>query len=450
MRKIFVLFLISTIHLFAQEIKVVQLLNADSLIGSVIENENVRILYGNVALQHEDINITCDKAVQYLQSNKVELDGNIILTQGNVILRTAKGFYFGKTKTAFGTKGIILNDGKVTLKADSGEYFYNEKKAVFTGNVNLFDDTTDLRSNKLTYFTNTEHAIAIGKVIIQQFENKINCDTLNFFRKTNYSISQGNVLAVNEKDNISIYSDYLENDGIKKYSLVKGRPLLIQIDTTEENKIDTLIITAKVMESFRDTAEIYLAYDSVRILRDEFSALTKYSIYDKSNGFIYTSVINDFRPFLWYNEHQAFADSIQIKISNNKIENVKLFNSAFLISQDSLNPSRFNQMNGNFIQLNFLENRLNEVLVIGNSLGIYFLYDENQPNGLNKASSEQAIISFESNKISQIKLIGKPEGEYHPEEKLIDKEKEFLLNGFMWNTNRPKKQELLEVRNLTY
>lgn len=453
MKKIFfLLFFIATLQ--AQEIKVVQLVNADSLIGTMINNERVRILFGNVHLIHEDIQIFCDKGIQYLQSNKAELEGNIKIIQGNQILTTQKGFYFGNTKTASGTKGITLYDGKITLKADSGEYFFEQKKALFRGSVILYDDTTELRSNQLTYFTEEEHAIAIGNVQVSQFENKIFSDTLNYFRQKRFSIAKGNVIAFNVKDNLKIYSDYLENDQNKNFTYVTGKPVLIQIDTTTENRIDTLVIVAEKMEAYRDTSDIFIAIDSVKIWRNELSAICDYAIYDKSRGKITTSIKNDFQPLFWYSENLAYGDSVEIFVEDNKIKFVNIYENAFLISKDTLMENRFNQMNGIFIQLRFTsdtisaKSKLNEVFIAGNSLSIYFLYDENEPSGLNKSSSDSALIRIEDNKVIEVKLFGSPEGEYHPEEKIAGKEKEFLLSGFKWIENRPAKETLLSRRKI--
>jgi len=455
MRKIFIIFFLILSFLQAQEIKVVQLINSDSLIGTVINNERVRILFGNVHLIHEDIQIFCDKGTQYLESNKAELEGNIKIIQGNQVLTTRKGFYFGNTKTAFGTKGITLYDGKITLNADSGEYFFDQKKAIFKGKVTLFDDTTELKSNQLTYFTEKEHAIAIGDVQVTQFENKIYSDTLNYFRQKRFSIAQGNVLAFNTKDNLKIYSDYLENNQIKNYSYVTGKPVLVQIDTISENRIDTLVIVAEKMEAHRDTADIFIVIDSVKMWRNELSAICDYAIYNKTIGKIITSTKNDFQPLFWYNENLAYGDSIEIYVEENKIKFANIYQDAFLISEDTLIENRFNQMNGGFIQLRFEtdtlsnQNKLREVFITGNALSIYYLYDENEPSGLNKSSSDSALVVIEENKVVEVKLFGSPEGEYHPEEKIIDKEKDFLLSGFKWIENRPEKELLLSRRKFT-
>lgn len=455
MRKIILLLLIITSILKAQEIKIVQLVNSDSLVGTVINNEKVRILFGNVHLIHDDIQIYCDKGIQYLETNKAELEGNIKIVQGNQILTTKKGFYFGNTRTAFGTKGITLYDGKVTLKADSGEYFFDQKKALFKGRVVLFDDTTELKSNQLIYYTEKEYAIATGGVRITQIESRIFSDTLDYFRDKRFSIARGNVVALNLKDNLKIYSDYLQNDQIKRYSLVLGKPILIQIDTSSENRIDTLIIVAEKMEAYRENENIFIAIDSVKMWRNEFSSTSNYAIYNKDEGKIFTSSVNEIQPLFWYSENLAYGDSVEVFVEKNKIKLINLYENSFLISKDTVMNDRFNQMNSYYIQLRFdadsvsTKNTLKEVFLVGNALAIYYLYDENDPSGLNKSSSDSALISIEANKVAEVKLFGSPEGEYHPEEKIIGREKEFLLSGFKWIEERPTKESLLNHRKFS-
>ncbi|MBU2444197.1 MAG: hypothetical protein KJ666_01305 [Bacteroidetes bacterium] len=463
---------------YSQEIKIVQLINADSLVGKIINNESVRILNGNVHLIQEDITILCDRGIQYLESNKAELEGNVKITQGNVTVTAPKGFYFGNIKKAFGNKGIVLNDGKVVLNADSGDYFFNEKKAVFRGRVKLQDDTTTLTSKQLFYFTDTEKAIASGEVEIMQGNSYIYSDTLIYFRKEKNSIADGNVRIQNQNDNVKIYCDHLENYEEKKFSVLTGNPLLIQIDTTDDGNIDTLLISSLRMESIRGENENYTAFDSVKIWRGGFSSRNSITSYFKKEGRIVTFKTDETQPIFWYNEHQSYGDSVEIFTKENKIHQVLIYRTSFLITQDTLNPKRFNQLSGAFIKMDFDSSKpdyrmnssasdrsarlpksrfhrdggqagkLKSVFVKGNALSIYYLYDDDEPNGLNKASGDSTLIFLSDNKVDEIKLYGSPEGEFYPEEKIINKEKEFQLAGFMWIDERPTKEMLLGARNL--
>jgi hypothetical protein len=72
---------------------------------------------------------------------------------------------------------------------------------------------------------------------------------------------------------------------------------------------------------------------------------------------------------------------------------------------------------------------------------IYYLYDEEKPNGLVKSTAQRAVIVFENNEVGQVRLYGSPTSEYHPEAKVEGLERTFTLPKFVFNENRPVKEE---------
>jgi hypothetical protein len=74
------------------------------------------------------------------------------------------------------------------------------------------------------------------------------------------------------------------------------------------------------------------------------------------------------------------------------------------------------------------------------------MYDNNKPNGLIQSSAESADLFFEDGKISNVKLYGTPESEYHPEPVVMGKEKDFTLPSFIIFNNRPTKETILRTK----
>lgn len=444
------LFFFLNIALYSQQSEPIQLINADSLVGAEINSEPVRILIGNVNLIQGDVIIFCDKATQFLISNKAHLDGNVRVNQKTVYLNSNSGFYDGNAETAFCPSKIRLFDGKVNLIANSGHYYFKESKANFVGDVRLCDDSTDLFSDSLIYFSKSDKAIAIGNVCIELDNDLIFSDSLIHFRNLKYSIAKNNVRVESRINNLTIYSDYLENFDAQKRTFLKGNSLLIQIDSTELNYADTLIISCDSIETLRLYEEIYYAYDSVNIWRSGFASKNDFTQYFKSQEKIVTFKLTDTSavPVFWFDINQIFADSLIFFLAKNKIKKAELFNDCFIISQDSLNPVRFNQLNGNFVRMNFRNDELDKVFMQGKALSVYYFIDDGKPNGLNKSSADSLQITVIEKKIDKIDLYGNPEGEFHPEELILNKEQEFQLGGFKWYKDKPLKEKLLEKRNL--
>jgi lipopolysaccharide export system protein LptA len=425
----------------------------DSLIGKVVEGESVREVIGNVKLSQGNVFVTCNKAIQYLARNEAELIGNVIAKQDSLTLKTEKGYYFGNLRKTKSTSGIILDDTEVVLSADSGEYFFNDARAFFQTNVKLIDSTTTLIADELTYFKNLDKSIAVGNVNINDMANIITADTLIHLRETKYSIANGKVSIKNLRDNLTIFGEHLEDDGQLKYTLINKNPLLMQVDTTfnanevdeERIAIDTFLIKSKVMESFRSGTNVFKAADSVQILRGGFASVNDLTTYYRDEEKIITDKISEdaSRPVLWYENSQLMGDSITIYLDDGDITLLTVNNNSFMLSQNKNFDKRFDQTSSDSIELYFSENRLERAEFVGKVQSIYFLYDEDETNGVVKSTAHNAVIVFKDNEIDQVRLFGSPTSEYHPEVKVEGLERTFTLPKFVLKENRPLKKDFL-------
>jgi lipopolysaccharide export system protein LptA len=441
------------IGLFGQTQNDMIVVTGDSLVGKFIDGESIREVYGNVVLTQGDVRITCNTAIQFLGRNDAELIGNVIATQDTLTIKTEKGYYYGNLRMSRSTSGVTLDDKKVILTADSGLYYFNEDRAFFQSNVTLYDTTTTLTSDELTYFKQRDHSIAIGNVKIVDAENIIEADSLEHFRKTEITYANSNVKITNIKNSTSIYGGHLEDYRQRKYTLIKIDPVLMQIDSTisidedslEVINIDTLLINSLTMESFRDTADIFIATDSVKIIRGEFASDNDKTIYLRSEEKIITNKLGpDARqPILWYENSQLTGDSIIIHLEDNNITMLEVEGNAFLLSQNENIKTRFDQSTGSKVLIYFVDNKINRTEFYGTVYSIYNMFEEEEPNGLTKSNSHSAVVYFEDNQVSEVRLYGQPVSEYYPEPQVIGNERSFLLPRFSFIETRPVKGQFL-------
>lgn len=458
MKKYFLLLIIIYLSiipkLFAQQGDLIRVVG-DSLIGKMVNGESVREVYGNVVLTQGNVVITCNKAIQYISRNEAELIGNVIAKKDTLTIKTARGFYFGNLSKTKSNSGVYLDDKKVILTADSGEYFFNEDRAVFETNVKLFDTTSTLTSTKLNYFQKQDRAVAIGNVKIVDPENEITADTLEHFRKTKITFAFSNVRIKNLKNNTEIYGEHLEDFRERNYSIIDIKPLLLQVDTTyitredstKEAKLDTLFIKARLMESFRDSSEKYIATDSVLILKDEFASRNDLTLFYKEQNRIVINKIGEEarQPIIWYKNSQLTGDSITIYLDGNKITKLDVNNIAFMMSQNEIYDNRFDQTSSDSIKIYFANNKINEADFFGKVYSIYYLYEGETKNGLTKSNSSKAKVLFKDDEVSEVKLYINPASEYYPEKQVNGNEKSYLLPRFIIMEDRPTKEEMYQT-----
>ncbi len=440
---------------FAQEANQRITVTGDSLVGRVVNGETIREVIGNVVLKQGNVTVTCNKTIQNISRNEAELIGNVIVLQDSLTLKTSSGFYFGNSKKTRSTTGLVMNDGKVTLSADSGEYFFDEDKAIFETNVKLVDSLTTMTSDNLIYYQKEDRAFATGNVKVTDETSVIFSDTLDHNRKTGYSIADGNVRIINPENHTTVFSGHLENDSQKKYSFINENPVLLQIDTTynTENdssdieRIDTLIIDAKVMEAFRDSTKLFKAIDSVKILRAEFSSVNDITLLYRDSDIIVTYKLkkdSSAQPVLWYDNSQLTGDSVTIYLEDNKIHKLDVDENSLMLSQNADYKERFDQTSSDSIRMFFRGNNIDRSEFFGNVYSYYFMFDNEKPNGLTKSTSNSATIFFKDNEVDEVKLFGSPNSEYYPEVKVKGLEKTFTLPRFVFYQNRPNKNELLK------
>ncbi|MGO9481523.1 MAG: OstA-like protein, partial [Candidatus Kryptoniota bacterium] len=372
--------------------------------------DNYRELIGHVAMQHENTLLGCDRAVQNLTQDIFDLYGDVNVKDDTLTLITSQARYFGKTKTVSSDSAVYLNDRRRTLTADRGTYDSDTKVAQFYGHVVVRDSSSQLTSDQLVYYRTEGKTIADVDVEIRSLDN-----------------------------NIEVYGSHFEDYDKKSYSLMTGEPLLVKIDTSSDGKIDTLMITSKTMEAYRDsTNESFVADDSVQVIRDSLSARCGHGTYYSKDSI----VVLQKNPVVWYGDNQLTGDSIAVYIRDKKIDHVDVVGSAFAVSEsDSIYSDRLNQIKGKKLTMFLLDRKVERIVVENNATSLYYLYDKNRPNGINKVSGDRVVMYFKDGKIDRIAVISGVEGNYYPEKLVRDKTSSYSLAGFEYYKNRPLKDQ---------
>ncbi|HAP37156.1 MAG TPA: hypothetical protein DCQ28_14955 [Bacteroidetes bacterium] len=277
---------------FSQQSDLIILQNADEFAGKRLENgEDIRELTGNVNFRQGDARVWCDKAIQFINRNEVELIGNVKIVRDTVTLTSKRGRYFGNLHKADGEGNVKLVTPHVTLFADIGTYYLNEKRAFFQRNVKVIDSSTVIYCEQLTYFEKQRKSEAIL-----------------------------NVRIVNPNDNVTMFGNYLIHSDSTRYSKMTENPRMIQIDTTDKGEIDTLAVKSMVMEAFDDSTKKMIIKDSVVIVRGGLAARSGLVKYFRLNETIelYSN------PIVWYEENQVTGDTIFLSLEKNRLKTASI------------------------------------------------------------------------------------------------------------------------------
>ncbi len=487
----FSLFLSSKI--FCQKYTKIHLIHADELTYNKKLGENIRRLIGDVIFKHDSTFLYCDSAYLDDETNNVKAFSNVHIKVSDTLNLYGDILnYNGNTQIAEIHNNVKLIDKHTTLITDNLIYNRKTKIATYYKRGNIIDKKNQLTSIKGYYHTDKKEFFFSDSVVVISPENIINSDTLmyNTISKITYfyghstmkskenfiSFEQGwyNTMSdisqlkkniyiinlVNKSQTLSCDSIYYEpQNGIEKafknvtltdtiqniilkgnllyyyknlgYSIITDSALAIIIKNN-----DSLFLHADTLKSTFDstqTAKKFYAYYKIKFYRKDIQGMCDSLVYKIQDSTI--SLYN--KPVLWSDKNQLSADSIKIKVNNKEIKTMSLFNSSFIISQDS--TKTYNQIKGKNMIGYFYDNKLKKIKVKGNAQTLYFVRENNgELIGINKTISSNMIILFLDNKIASTKYLDHPDATLHPKKELSAKD--ILLKGFKWvKEKRPEK-----------
>ena len=431
--------------------------------------------YGSVRVKQGDsINMT-SKYVEY--SGKTQLayaSGDVVLIDPDSKLYTdILHFDRVKQQAYYNQKGKVVRDTSGTITSTVGRYYVNSKKYQFVDNVKLVNPEYEIDTERLDFYTESGYAFMFGPTTITSEASVIYCergfyntnndtgyfvkkskinyddrivegDSVYFDRNKNFASATNNITVTDTLNKSIIKGHYAEVFREKDSVFITKRTLAI---TEQENDSifmhsDTLMVTGPPDE------RIIRGYYNAKMFKSNLSGKADSIHMNQKTGL--TQLINFYDvdadafskkdyPVLWHFESQITGDSIHL-ISNTKnetLDSLKVFNSAFVISEDSLGDG-FNQISGKVLYGLFENNELNTIDVIKNAETIYYLRNsENELVGIDKSKSGSIKIFISENQIDELRKINQIGGKTYPEVEFPEKEKK--LKGFIWrNEERPR------------
>ena len=405
-----------------------------------------------IYIEHEGIEMWCDKAYHYSKEDSISAFGNVLIKQGDTIKLTSKvANYSGQTKLAFSAGNVVLTEPKSTLRTDTlyfdrikqiayyksggvvnheesiiksyvGKYYTQGQKYQFISTVDIKNPEYTLTSSQLDFYSNSGFAYLYGKSKIVHETSTIFCERgfydtkadLGYFIKNSkilYSnrIFEGDSMYFNQKRNFASATNNIKVTDTLNNSIVTGHYAEVFRDK------DSVFITKRALaKTFQENDSIYIHADTLmitgkpekRIIRGFHDAkLFKSDINGKCDSIHVnqqtgiTKLIKN--PILWSGENQITGDTIKL-INNrkeNKLDSLFVYQNTFLIEKDSIRG--FNQIKGQELTGLFNDdNKLYQIDIDKNAEHIFYARKEvGELVGIDKRACSSINIMIEENEI---------------------------------------------------
>ncbi len=447
--------------------------------ASIFSKDNKQVQF-----EHQGADLWCDIAIFYQKENRLRAIGNIRLKQGDSIQMTSgKINYDGNTQLAKAWENVVLNNSDMTLRTDTlyfnrekqesyytcsgtivdtantltsqiGRYFMVPKKYQFIDNVFIKNPEYTIESEQLDYYTTSRNAYMYGPSTITGEAYKIYCergfydtniesgygikntridynnriiegDSVYFDKATEFASATNNITVTDTINNGIIRAHYAEVFKAKDSLFATKRA--VSISLVEQDSLymhgDTLMLTGKPEQ------RVLRAFRNAKFYKTDLSGKCDSIHFDETTGV--TQLITD--PILWNLENQMTGDSIHLisDLETEKLDSLKVINNAFIISQDTIGKTGFNQAKGKDLFGKFIENELKIIDLVKNTEVIYYMYnDDNELIGINKTICSTIRLLMAESDIEDITFYTEPDGDIFPEKDLPENSRK--LKGFIW------------------
>ncbi len=419
--------------------------------------------------QGDSINMVA-KYVEY--SGKTELafaQGEVVLTEPSSILTTDK-LYFDRVRQLayYDTSGKVVRDSSGTITSQIGRYYMNSKKYQFTKDVVLVNPDYTLNTERLDFFPDNGHAYLFGPSTIIGEESKIYTergfydtnantgyfqrnakidydnrtvegDSIYFDRNRSFASATNNITVTDTINNSLVKGHYAEVWRAKDSVFITKRALAISVQEKDSMYLhaDTLMVTGKPEH------RITRAYYNAKLYKSDLAGKADSIHVDHKTGL--TELINLSRysstdafatarkPVLWNIGNQMTGDTIHLtsNTETEKLDSLKVFNNAFLVSKDTISEDGYNQIKGQRLIGLFRDNELYNVDIIKNAETIrYMRNDKNELIGIQKSKSGSINIQIVEQAIEEVRFINQIDGNIFPEPDFPRNARR--LRGFDW------------------
>lgn len=386
-------------------------------------------LDGRVRMEHESSTLLTEH-LDYDMKNEVAwyYDGGQIIDSLN-ILESVWGYYYADREEYHFNKNVFMSNEYNTLSTDTLKYDSKNEMIYFLGPTQIFGDTNYIYCENGWYDSQLNQSSFNQNAVFQSGEQVLSGDSLWYDRDREISEGYGSVTARDTIENSIIKGEKLIYNERKKELMVTENTLFIMAE-----KPDSLFLHADTLYSYVEDSidsRRILAYHRVQFYRKDIQGRC-----DSLDYLVRDSMIHLFHePYIWQENSQLNATRIDIKLRDEGIEYVRMTDIGLLITE--LDTVHYNQIKGKTVTGFFSENKLQRVVVSGNSEGLFYPEDDKGRIGMNKAVSSDTEIIFRDGKIDEVRFITDPDITLYPMKDL--KRADMYLEGFSWKSLlRPK------------
>ncbi len=354
--------------------------------------------------------------------------GDVVMrVNPEVWLSANQAVYDGIRREAKLSGNVVAVDSGRTLRADHVDYLFDDHPEVdgrpvarLRQNVSVEDSTRRITSFGADYWTEDDSVAAFGIVRASIPGGTLDADRLLYAAKSGNMSAFGKVKLYDSAQGIIIRSEQYQWYQRDSVAFVTGRPLLTK------GEGDTMVFVEANFMRYDQRLDHAIAWDSVRIDRGGLSAVCDSVVYDsvserltlhgspqaiqRTSGDTTTTI------------SETTGERIVLQLDGTDVREIRIYgtrtNAARAIASEfdrGRTKAGERWITGNEIVFHVREDRVERLEIFGQARS------RNAPapsarasEGINEASGDTMVITFEDNRIRKVFLRGGVEGLFRP------------------------------------
>lgn len=302
---------------------------------------------------------------------------------------------------------VRISRGDMVIDCNYAVQFEQMGRILFEQDVHYSDSLRDLWADRVTYFIDDDSLLAEGSVKTVQELYEGYCNVANYSNDRENIYMFQKVRLVKSDDGVVLTGRRGFGDKTMEYAWVAGDAHMVKTDTLGGTEIT---IDAEKIEFFNKES-MALATDSVEVLKDDVKANSDTLEYYSAEK--YALLYSD--PVVFRGLDEMRGDSIYLYSVEESIDRIEIYGHASALSAPEFGAGGdFNRMYGRSIVIRMREGKIDHIVVTGNASSLYYLFEDEEPKGVNKATGDRIDLSFLEGKLETIRVIGGSEGTYYP------------------------------------
>lgn len=422
-----IVYFTATIFGYAQEKKQIEILYSGRINIDEAKYPGAKVLTRDDSQQvhiiHENINLWCDRAIQYGNENFIEAYGNVKMVQADTITMTSKYVeYSGLTQLAFASGDVVLRDPSSTITTDTLYFDRLKQEAFYRNGGTVVKDTSGTITSKLgRYYMSLKKYKFVQDVVLVNKDATINSNYFDFYSDTGHAYLFGPSTIVTEESTTYCEKGFYDTKAKIGYAMknakidydnreIKGDSLYFDNNISFASATNNIKVTDTINNSVvkGHYAELFKAKDSLFITKRAYAITVQErdSIYIHGDTLMVTGkpekrITRVFRNVkLYKSDMSGKADSIHMNQETGLTQLINISNGeqrdAFSVKLKPILWNIENQMTGDTIHLisNTKTEKLDSLIVFNNA---FIISKDSLGTGYNQINGMRLVGLFDDN-----------------------------------------------------